>query len=76
MLFLPDFIEGSEERNQIRDKIRQCFDGVSVHGLPYLRDIPEGEGVDYPYLSERFQQGLAAISNTIVEKLPVPKYNN
>ncbi len=70
--FVLDFIEGSEERNQIRAKMTQCFDGISVHGLPML-SIPDGEDVDYPYLNGRFKDGLAAITNSIIERLQTPR---
>jgi hypothetical protein len=67
-----DYIDGSEERNQIRSKMQQCFDGISVHGLPLL-SIPDGEDVDYRYLNGRFKDGLATIANSIVERLATPK---
>ena len=50
----------------------QCFEGINVHGLPML-SIPDGESVDYPYLSGRFKDGLTAISNTIVQRLNTPR---
>merc|ERR550532_3065120 len=52
--------------------MNQCFNGIEVHGLPVLT-IPPGEDVDYPYLNERFQNGLASIANSMVKNLPVPK---
>ena len=52
--FSLDYIDGYEERNQIREKIRQCFEGINVHGLPML-SIPEGESVDYQWLNGRFK---------------------
>ena len=54
LIFLKDYIDGYEERNQIREKMRQCFEGINVHGLPML-SIPEGESVDYPFLNGRFK---------------------
>ena len=70
---LLDYIPGSEKRNDIRSKINQCFDGIGVHGLPML-SIPEGEDVDYPYLSGRFKDGLAALASSIIQRLPAPRY--
>ena len=67
-----DYVDGYEERNLIRDKMNQCFNGIEAHGLPVL-SIPPGEDVDYPYLNQRFQNGLASIANSMVTKLPTPK---
>ena len=50
----------------------QCFDGISVHGLPMLA-IPPGEEVDYPLLNGRFKDGLATMANSIIERLPTPR---
>lgn len=52
--------------------MRQCFEGINVHGLPML-SIPEGESVDYPFLNGRFKDGLAAISNSIAQRLDTPR---
>ncbi len=68
-----DYNQESEERNQIRAKMTQCFEGISVVGLPLLTDIPSGKGVDYPYLNQRFKEGLATITEIILAKLPVPR---
>ena len=68
----PDYIPGYEERNEIRNKLTDCFDGISVHGLPVL-NIESGQEIDYPILDERFKGGLAAIANVILEKAPVPR---
>ena len=38
-----------------------------------MLSIPEGENVDYEYLSGRFKDGLAAISNSIVQRLSTPR---
>ena len=65
----PDYISGSEERNEIRNKLADCFDGISVHGLPIL-NIESGQEIDYPILNERFKNGLTAIAETILEKTP------
>ena len=62
----------SRERNEIRDKINQCFDGISVHGLPDVGEH-DGEELDYPLLDERFRTGLASMANTILERSPYPK---
>ena len=72
MILLSDYINGSEERNNIRAKMTQCFDGVSVHGLPML-SIPDGEDVDYPFLNGRFKDGLAAIANSMIQRLVTPR---
>ena len=68
----PDYISGSQERNDIRTKLLQCFDGLSVHGLPVLTVEP-GQEIDYPILTERFKASLAAMANTILEKSPTPR---
>ena len=68
----PDHIDGSEERNKIRQKLTQCFNGVSVHGLPIL-NIEPGQDIDYDVLSPRFQEGLSKIATTIVEKSYKPR---
>ena len=53
--------------------MNQCFNGIEAHGLPVLT-IPPGENVDYPFLNERFQNGLASIANSMVKNLPMPKW--
>ena len=68
----PDFIEGSKERNEIRAKLSDCFNGISAHGLPVL-SIESGQEIDYPILDDRFKGGLAAMANTIIEKSLVPR---
>ena len=68
----PDYISGSQERNDIRTKLLQCFDGLSVHGLPVLTVQP-GQEIDYPILDDRFKASLASIANTILEKSPTPR---
>ena len=72
VFFFKDYIPGSEERNNIRAKMTECFDGINVHGLPML-SIPEGEDVDYPFLNGRFKDGLAAIVNSIIQRFPTPR---
>ena len=69
----PNYIPGSEERNEIRDKLVECFDGVSVHGLPQIRNLTAGQEIDYSVLDERFKNGLAAIATTILETSPFPR---
>ena len=69
-----DYIDGHEMRNQIREKMKQCFEGINVIGLPSLR-IPKGKGVEYQYLNGRFKDGIAAISNTIINRLDNPRYS-
>jgi len=68
----PDYLPGAEERNEIRLKLRECFDGISVHGLPTLV-IEDGQEIDYPILSERFKGGLAAMANVMLEKSLYPR---
>ena len=50
----------------------QCFDGVNVHGLPML-SIPEGEDIDYQFLTGRFKDGLAAMVNSVIQRLQTPR---
>ena len=69
----PDYIEGALERNKIRQQLRECFDGVSVHGLPTITNIPPGESIDYPYLDERFKNGLSLIANSVLERTGTPR---
>ena len=68
----PDYIPEAQERNEIRDKIYDCFNGISVHGLPVL-NIESGQEIDYPILDERFKQGLGAMANVILEKSLDPR---
>ena len=68
----PDYIDGAEERNEIRHKLIDCFNGVSVRGLPVL-NIESGQEIDYSVLDERFKGSLAAMANTILEKAPYPR---
>ena len=49
--------------------MNECFDGISVHGLP---DLGPGQ-LDYSILNERFKTGLASMANTILEKAPTPR---
>ena len=60
----PEYTEDAKRRNEIRHKLETCFDGVTVHGLPYL-DIPPDTPIDYPILDNRFRDGLAKIANII-----------
>ena len=62
MMTEPD----SPDRNVIRQKMKQCFEGVTVLGLP--ETIP----LDYYMLNERFKFGLALMANTILEKSLTP----
>ena len=57
----------------IRNKIVQCFDGIGVHGLPMLSLPPEADGVDYPFLSDRFKTSLVSIVESIIERLSTPR---
>ena len=69
----PDYIDGALERNKIRQQLLECFDGVSVHGLPTLTNIPPGESIDYPYLDGRFKDGLGHIANSVLERVGTPR---
>merc|ERR1719322_1579191 len=68
----PAYTEDAKRRNEIRQKLETCFDGVTVHGLPYL-DIPPDTPIDYPVLDNRFRDGLSKIANSIVERLQNPR---
>ena len=68
----PEYTEDAKRRNEIRHKLETCFDGVTVHGLPYL-EIPPDTPIDYPILDNRFRDGLSKIANSIVERLPKPR---
>ena len=68
----PDHIDGSEERNDIRKKLTQCFNGVSVHGLPGLA-IQPGQDITYEILTPRFKEGLAKIATTIINHTYQPR---
>ena len=68
----PEYTEDAKRRNEIRRKLETCFDGVSVHGLPYL-DIPPDTPIDYPILDNHFRDGLSKIASSIVERLPKPR---
>lgn len=61
-------IEGYDKRNQIRKKLRKCFEGLSVHGLPKMNRIPT-----YSNLDERFKQGLAKIVDRILNSALTPR---
>ena len=68
----PDYIPGADERNEIRKKLQECFNGLSVHGLPVV-NIASGQEIDYPILNERFKGGLAAIANSIIDMCEFPR---
>ena len=68
----PNHNDGSQERNEIRKKLTQCFNGVSVHGLPIL-SLQPGQEIDYDILTPRFQVGLAKIANTTISKSVEPR---
>jgi len=65
---IPDF----DKRNEIRHKLQQCFSKLSVHGLPVL-SIKTGEGVTYDALDERYQNGLAKLTNSVLEASISPR---
>ena len=71
----PEYTDDAKERNKIRRKLETCFDGVTVHGLPYLT-IPPNTPIDYPVLDQnsRYKDGLGKIAKSIVERLPNPRY--
>ena len=64
---------GQDERNDIRRKVRECFNGVSVRGLPYV-NVPDGEEFGYAVLNDRFRDELLQISNKFIENLEIPRY--
>ena len=64
----PDYIEGSTERNKIRQQLQECFDGITVHGLPTLTVTP-GQPIDYPILDGRFKDGLGKIVTSVLERV-------
>jgi len=64
----PDYIEGYDQRNQIRNKLRKCFAGLTVHGLPKMNSAPT-----YANLDERFKQGLSKIVDTILDSTLTPR---
>ena len=70
----PDRNDGYEERNEIRDKLRQCFEGVDVAGLPTLT-INSGDKIDYELLDDypRFQTGLQKMTNSIMQTSCKPR---
>ena len=68
----PDYIDGAEDRNLIRQKMRECFDGLSVHGLPYLT-LEDGQDFGYDVLNDRFRDGLAAMANVFLDEITKPK---
>jgi len=68
----PDYIEGSTERNEIRKKLQECFDGVTVLGLPTLT-VPPGENIDYPILDGRFKDGLGKIVQSVMQRAENPR---
>ena len=51
----------------------ECFEGISVHGLPQIRNLTAGQEIDYSVLDERFKNGLAKIATTILEASPFPR---
>ena len=63
---------GADERNQIRQKIRECFNGVTVIGLPYVT-LEEGQEFDYPALNDRFKKGLHSIASIVRQNLDKPR---
>jgi len=54
-------------------KLSECFDGVSVRGLPSLTIPPEVDHIDYPLLDERFKEGLAKIAQAVMERAGSPR---
>ena len=69
----PNYVDGALERNEIRQHLLQCFDGVSVHGLPVIENVPPEGSIDYPILDERFKNGLGQIVSSVIERVEVPR---
>ena len=63
---------GATERNEIRRKMKDCFKGISVIGLPFLT-IPDDEDFDYPILNDRFRTSLHKIASAFVDNLQNPR---
>jgi len=64
----PDYIDGYDTRNQIRNKLRKCFAGLTVHGLPKMNTAPK-----YANLDARFKAGLSKIVDTILDSTLTPR---
>merc|ERR1719295_1840802 len=64
----PDYIDGYDTRNQIRNKLRKCFAGLTVHGLPKMNTAPT-----YANLDARFKAGLSKIVDTILDSTLTPR---
>ena len=71
---LSNLRAGEDEKNKIRYKMVQCFDGISAHGLPWLTLPDDVDNVDYPYLNDRYKNSLKVTADTIVEKLQTPRH--
>ena len=71
---LPD--DDDEDRNRVRYKMLQCFDEIAVHGFPRLNLPPDAHGVDYPYLDDKFRNGLQTVVNSIMERVSSPRYDS
>ena len=63
---------GADERNEVRRKIRECFTGYNVIGLPYVT-LEDGQKFDYSTINERFKDELKKMANTISRNLKDPR---
>ena len=63
---------GATERNEIRRKMKECFNGVSVYGFPYLT-IDENQDFDYSVLDDRFRLSLHKIASDFARNLQNPR---
>ena len=68
--------DDDEDRNRVRQKMFQCFDEIAVHGFPRLNLPPDADGVDYPYLDDKFRNGLQTVVNSIMERVSSPRYDS
>ena len=59
---------GADEFNNIRTKLMECFNGITVVGVPFI-ELQNGEEFGYPVLNERFRDALKNTSNKIIENL-------
>merc|ERR1712142_888982 len=65
----PDYIPGYDKRNAVRQKLKQCFAQLTVHGLPLLYT----PNVNYDALNDRFRDGLAKISDSVIDASLSPR---
>ena len=65
--------DDDDDRNRVRRKMLQCFEGIGVHGFPRLNLPPDAHGIDYPYLDDKFRNGLQIVVNSILERVSSPR---